>query len=96
MPRQSSTPNRSFSFRSLTSAVAFGVVVASVSPALAYIPASATLDAVRAVEGYPVERNYYYVAPHPHYSIGWNSVHLRSGRTVETGHTGSTTEAPKE
>jgi len=87
MSRQSSTPNRSFCFRPLTSAVVLGVVVASVSPALAF-PGS--MDSVRAVEGYPAERNYYYVSPQPHYSTGWNAAHLRSGRTVGTGHTVST------
>ena len=88
MYRQCSTPNWSSSFRSLTSAAALGVVMASVSPALAYGPASVSLDAVTAVEGYPVGRNYSYVAPstNPHYFAGWNSVHLRSGSSTQKSH----------
>ena len=92
---QSPTPCRSRSLRSLACATALGVVAASVSPALASVPSSVTLDAVRAEEGYPIERNYYYVAPPitGYYSTGWNSADLRSGRIVKKAHLGDTTKS---
>jgi hypothetical protein len=91
---QSPTPCRSHSFRSMMCAAAFGLVVASASPALASISSSMTLDAVTAAEGYPIVRNYYVAHPTTgYYSIGWDSADLRSGRTVKKGHLGNTTKS---
>jgi hypothetical protein len=94
MSRQSSTPYRGSTFRSLTGAVALGAVMALVSPALA----SVTLDAVTAVEGYPVERNYSYVVSpiNPHYSAWWNSARLSSGWSAQRGHLGTTVNSLKD
>ena len=50
MFRQSSTPYWGSSFRSLTSAAAFSVVLASVGPAMAFIKMPMMLDAVTAAE----------------------------------------------
>ena len=55
---QSPPPCWSRSLRSLACATALGVVAASVSPALASVSSSVTLDAVTTEEGYPIERNY--------------------------------------
>jgi hypothetical protein len=84
MSHQSSAPDRSSSFRSLTCAAALGVAVASVSPALAFFQVPLTTDLVTEVEGIPNLAKNYYASPASvgYYSTGWNSTALRTGRTV--------------
>ena len=94
MFRQSSTPYWGSSFRSLTSAAAFSVVLASVGPAMAF---PTTLDAVTAVEGYPFVRHYYISPATPGYHIsGWNSAALSNGQTVAKRHRGNTPNYSKD
>jgi hypothetical protein len=97
MLRQSSTPYWGSSFRSLTSAAAFSVVLASVGPAMAFIKMPMMLDAVTAAEGYPVERHYYISPATPGYHIsGWNSAALSNSQTVAKRHRGNTPNYSKE
>jgi len=97
MFRQSSTPYWGSSFRSLTSAAAFSVVLASVGPAMAFIKMPMMLDAVTAAEGYPVERHYYVAPAIPGYHIsGWNSAAFSNGQNVGKRHRGNTANYPKD
>jgi hypothetical protein len=91
MSRQSSTPYWGSSFRLLTSAAALSVVVASAGPAMAF---PMTLDAVTAVEGYPVVRHYYISPAIPGYHI--SGAALSNGQTVAKRHRGNTPNYSKE
>jgi hypothetical protein len=97
MFRQSSTPYWGSSFRSLTSATAFSVVLASVGPAMAFIKMPMMLDAVTAAAGYPVERHYYISPAITGYHIsGWNSAALSNGQTVAKRQWGNTPNYSKD
>jgi hypothetical protein len=91
MSRQSSTPYWGSSFRLLTSAAALSVVVASAGPAMAF---PMTLDAVTAVESYPVERHYYFSPAIPGYHI--SEAALSNGQTVAKRHRGNTPNYSKD